>query len=102
MSRKMDRHIDQLREYNKAVKRASEVGKLKREADAHKSKLEAQLIKTMGKSKVGTINGVTAIEVYESTPRRSIRIETAEQVCPKLLDKLVTTTSSTKVKVLDV
>lgn len=101
MSRKMDAHIhtiDDLRRRN------GELTKMRRElrnAESEKSAIEAQLLKTMGKSTIGTVNGQVVISIGD-TERRSVSVSTVEKVCPELKDKLVVVHEGKKVKVLDV
>lgn len=99
MSRKMDSRVTLMDELKKTRAEITEIGKTKRKLEAKASEIEQSLLKSMGKSTIGTVDGESFIEVYTSS-RRSIRIETAEKVCPNLLDKLITKTESKKVKFL--
>lgn len=97
----MDHRADMIAEFEQVSKEITELGRQKRAAEARKVALEEQLKKSMGKSKIGTVNGVAAIEVYESV-RRTISIKTAEKVCPELLNQLITKSESEKIRVLNV
>jgi len=99
MSRKMDNRAAMLAELKAGRATITEMGREKRKLEARMSEIEQSLIKSMGKSTIGTINGKDAIKIYESE-RSSIRIETAKMVCPDLVDKLITKTQTKKVKFL--
>lgn len=101
MSRNMDRHADKVNELKRMNATITEMGREKRLLEAQRSALENQLMKSMGNSVIGTINGLTAIEIATSS-RRSASVSAIENVAPELYDKLVKINESKKIKVLDV
>lgn len=97
MARNLDKYKDKLAEFAQVSADYAKAGREYRALETRKKRLNDELVKIMGKSTVGEVDGKPFLETFDFS-RDGVTKERVSQVCPQFYDQLVIATVTPKVR----